>query len=85
MQIFSLPKGEVPERNGHKTGVKKTDREKRLWEQNELNQAADLLRLGEVLTMTQPWCVAEKTLERTTKSLAGSNLKPIFPDLAHPE
>lgn len=44
----------MPERNGHKTRVKKTEREKRLWEQNKLNQAADVLRLGEVLTVTQP-------------------------------
>jgi len=61
------------------------DTEKRLWEQNELNKAADLLWLGKVLTVIQPRCVAEKTLEITTKSLAGFNLKPIFPDLAHPK
>lgn len=43
------------------------------------------VRLGKVFAVIQPWCVAEKTLEITTKSaLAGFNLKPIFPDLAHP-
>lgn len=46
-------------------------------------RSAVIMQTGRVFTEIQPWGTTEKTLEITIKSLAGFNLKAIFPDLQH--